>query len=156
MKIDADSAKVGFPPPLIYIGLLLLGLALERVMPIALNLPPMGRYLGGGLLILAGCGLAAAALGLFRQIGTKPEPWKTTSAIVRSGIYARTRNPMYLGMAMAYAGLGLAFSSLSVLLLLPVLIVLVQGQVIAREEAYLEAKFGDEYRQYRSDVRRWF
>lgn len=155
MKIDADSAKVGFPPPLIYIGLLLLGLALERVMPIALNLPPMGRYLGGGLLILAGFGLAAAALGLFRQIGTKPEPWKTTSAIVRSGIYARTRNPMYLGMAMAYTGLGLAFSSLSVLLLLPVLIVLVQGQVIAREEAYLEAKFGDEYRQYRSNVRRW-
>ena len=155
MDIDTDSAKVSFPPPLIYLGMLLLGLALERFLPIHLELTPIGRYLGGGLLILAGLGYAVAALGLFRSAGTKPEPWKTTSAIVRSGVYARTRNPMYLGMAMIYAGLGFVFSSLAVLLLLSVVILLIQSQVIAREERYLESKFGEEYRQYKDNVRRW-
>jgi protein-S-isoprenylcysteine O-methyltransferase Ste14 len=155
MEIDTDSAKVSFPPPLIYLGTLLLGLALERFLPIQLGLTPIGRYLGGGLLILAGLGYAAAALGLFRSAGTRAEPWKTTSAIVRSGVYARTRNPMYLGMAMVYTGLSLVFSSLAALLLLPVVILLIQSQVIAREERYLESKFGEEYLQYKANVRRW-
>ncbi len=155
MQIDQDSAKVTVPPPFIYLGMLLLGLALERFLPFHVQLTPIGRYLGGGLLILAGLGYAIAALGLFKRAGTKPEPWKTTSAIVNSGVYARTRNPMYLGMAMFYAGIGLMLSSVAVLLLLPMVIILIQTQVIAREEHYLESKFGEEYRQYKARVRRW-
>lgn len=155
MDVDVDSAKVTFPPPFVYIGLLLVGLALDHVLPWSIKLTVIGRYVGGGLLIAAALAFLLAASGRFRKAGTELKPWKTTSAIVGEGVYAFTRNPMYLGMALFMAGLGFLFSSLGVILLLPVAIVLIQTQVIAREERYLEAKFGDEYRIYKSRVRRW-
>lgn len=155
MDVDADSAKVTFPPPFIYLGMLLLGLALDRILPWSVHLTGIGRYAGGGLLILAALGYLLSASGRFRKAGTDVKPWKTTSAIVAEGVYAFTRNPMYLGMALLFAGLGLLFSSLGVFLLLPVVIIIIQTQVIAREERYLEAKFGDEYRNYKARVRRW-
>lgn len=155
MDVDADSAKVTFPPPFVYIGMVLLGLALDRVLPWSVDLTKIGRYVGGGLLIAAALAFLLAASGRFRKAGTELKPWKTTSAIVGEGVYAFTRNPMYLGMALFMAGLGLLFSSLSVILLVPFAIAIIQTQVIAREERYLEAKFGDEYRVYKSRVRRW-
>jgi protein-S-isoprenylcysteine O-methyltransferase Ste14 len=155
MDVDVDSAKVTFPPPFVYIGMVLLGLALDRVLPWSIELTAIGRYAGGGLLIFAALACLLAASGRFRKAGTDVKPWKTTSAIVGDGVYAFTRNPMYLGMALFMAGLGLLFSSLGVILLLPVAIALIQTQVIAREERYLEAKFGDQYRVYKSRVRRW-
>lgn len=155
MDVDVDSAKVTFPPPFVFIGLVLLGLALDRALPWSIELTEIGRYVGGGLFALAGMAFLLAASGRFRKAGTELKPWKTTSAIVGEGVYAFTRNPMYLGMALFMAGLALLFSSLGVILLLPVAIALIQTQVIAREERYLESKFGDEYRVYKSRVRRW-
>jgi protein-S-isoprenylcysteine O-methyltransferase Ste14 len=155
MDIDQDSAKVSFPPPFVFLGMLLLGLALDRIMPWSLELTWIGRYVGGGILIAAGLMFIMSAMGMFRKAGTDVKPWKTTSAIVATGVYRFTRNPMYLGMAMLYTGLGLAFSSLGAFLLLPVLILIIRTQVIAREERYLEGKFGDDYRAYKARVRRW-
>ncbi len=155
VDVDADSAKVTFPPPFIYLGMLLLGLALDRILPWSVRLTDIGRYGGGGLLIVAALIYLLAASGRFRKAGTDVKPWKSTSTIVAEGVYALTRNPMYLGMALLYTGLGLLFSSLGVILLLPVLLVIIQTQVIAREERYLEGKFGDEYRNYKARVRRW-
>ncbi len=155
VDVDSDSAKVTFPPPFIYLGMLLLGLALDRILPWSVGLTDIGRYGGGGLLILSALIYLLAASGRFRKAGTDVKPWKTTSAIVVEGVYAFTRNPMYLGMALFYAGLGLLFSSLGVFLLLPMLLAIIQTQVIAREERYLESKFGDEYRKYKTRVRRW-
>ncbi len=83
------------------------------------------------------------------------DPWRASSALVTSGPYRFTRNPMYLGMASLYAGIALAFGLLwSLALLLAVLVVIDRG-VIAREERYLERRFGDEYRIYKQQVRRW-
>jgi protein-S-isoprenylcysteine O-methyltransferase Ste14 len=155
MDIDQDSAKVSFPPPFVFLGMLLLGLVLDRIMPWSLELTWIGRYVGGGILVAAGLLFIMSAMGMFRKAGTDVKPWKTTSAIVDSGVYRFTRNPMYLGMAMLYAGLGLAFSSLGAFILLPVLILIIRTQVIAREERYLEGKFGQSYLDYKSRVRRW-
>ena len=135
MDIDSDSAKVSFPPPLIFVGTLLLGLALDRVMPWSLELTWIGRYVGGGLLTVVGLAVGVSAMGLFRKFGTDVKPWKTTSAIVADGVYRFTRNPMYLGMAMLYIGFAFALSSLGAILLLPILIVIIRTQVIAREDA---------------------
>ena len=77
------------------------------------------------------------------------------TALVDTGIYRFTRNPMYVGMALLYAGLALGFASGAALLLLPVVLVIIQTQVIAREERYMEAKFGANYLDYKRRVRRW-
>jgi len=92
---------------------------------------------------------------LFRRAGTTPNPTKPTTALVLRGPYRFTRNPMYLGFAALYLGVTLLVNSLWPLLLFPAVVGLVQGRVIAREEAYLEAKFGNEYRAYKMRVRRW-
>jgi len=84
------------------------------------------------------------------------KPWKASSAFVTEGVYRWTRNPMYLGMALAYAGAALLLDSLVALLLLIPLVFVIQKEVIAREEAYLEDRFGERYRRYKADVRRWF
>lgn len=149
-------AGVVAPPPLLYLGALLAGLGLDRLA----GLPDLGpetlpRLLAGGALGLAGAAVALPALLGFRRAGTHAEPWKPSSALVTGGVYRVTRNPMYLGLSLLYLGLALAAGSLGALALLPPLLLLVRYGVIGREERYLEARFGEDYRAYRSRVRRW-
>ncbi|HSG34810.1 MAG TPA: isoprenylcysteine carboxylmethyltransferase family protein [Sphingomonadaceae bacterium] len=156
LKADEDSAKVGFPPPFVYLGFLLLGKLADRLAGFSLPLGQPVRIAAVAILVTLGLLVVAAALFRFRQAGTDPEPWKTSSTIVRRGIYRVTRNPMYLGMALAYLGLALGLASPAALALFPVVIWVIRTQVIAREERYLEAKFGGDYLSYKADVRRWF
>lgn len=156
MKVAEDSAKVSFPPPLVFVGTLLLGLAAERLTgPLTLGLGWTPAILLGGGLFAAGLALDLLAVGLFRRAETRPEPWQPSTRIVAGGIYGRTRNPMYLGMALIYAGLAILFDGPIALVLLPGVLAIIQTEVIAREERYLETKFGEEYRSYKSRVRRW-
>ena len=156
MKVDEDSARVGFPPPLVFLGTLLLGLAAERLTgPLTLGLGRMPAILLGAALFAAGFALDLLAMGRFRRAETRPEPWQPSTRIVTAGIYGRTRNPMYLGMALIYAGLAILFDGPIALLLLPAVLAVIRTKVIAREESYLEAKFGEEYRSYKRRVRRW-
>lgn len=156
MAVEPDSAGVRFPPPLIYLGAVLLGLLAERFV----SLRSFGidwRLLAttGVLLFVAGVAMMLAAAGLFRRLGTNAPPTQPTTLIVTTGPYRWTRNPMYLAMALIYAGLAIGFDGPIALALLPLVLIIIQTQVIAREERYLEAKFGDEYRRYKVEVRRW-
>jgi protein-S-isoprenylcysteine O-methyltransferase Ste14 len=155
MKPDEDSAKVTFPPPFIYLGMLLLGLLADRLLGISLPLSQPVRFAALGMLAVLGLAIGLPAQTRFSRAGTDVKPWKTTSSIVREGAFRFTRNPMYLGMALLYLGLALGLASVSALVLLPLLLLVIQTQVIAREERYLEAKFGEEYRSYKAAVRRW-
>lgn len=141
-------------PPSLTLAAFLAGCALELVWP---------TQLGGGWLralagiALAGAGVAgiAAAMRQFRAAGTNIETDRPSEAIVTSGLYGRSRNPIYLGMAAILVGLGLAVDSLWVLgMLIPLLLALRWG-VVAREERYLARKFGEPYRAYTQRVRRW-
>ena len=152
---DDDSAKITFPPPLIYLGILALGVLADRLLGFAWLLAMELRIAALIALVVAGLALLLAAANRFVLAGTEVKPWKTSSAIVGQGVYRFTRNPMYLAMALIYLGLALGLASIAALVLLPVALLLVQTQIIAREERYLEAKFGDEYRGYKASVRRW-
>ncbi|MEH6756143.1 MAG: isoprenylcysteine carboxylmethyltransferase family protein [Parasphingorhabdus sp.] len=155
--LEEDSAQVKFPPPFVYIGFLLTGLVIDRWTGPICEFMSAAGYLPfiGIAVILAGLFFMIAGTSRFRQLGNNLEPWKPTNQIVRSGIYRYTRNPMYLGMALTYLGLTLVFHSPWALILLPVVIIVIRTQVIAREEHYLETKFGSEYLDYKKSVRRW-
>jgi protein-S-isoprenylcysteine O-methyltransferase Ste14 len=149
-----DRSGVRIPPPLIYVAGFLAGLALEAVFPIG-ALPfaiALVAGLVGGVLWLV---LDGSAMMRFQRARTSIVPFKPTTALVTSGPYRFTRNPMYVGMAFLYLGLALAFGVIWALALIPLVLLAVDRLVIAREERYLEAKFGEEYRDYMRSVRRW-
>jgi protein-S-isoprenylcysteine O-methyltransferase Ste14 len=149
-----DHPGVIARPPRIVLATLFLGLALEWLGPTHL---PGGalRVASGVALVAVGVALMAAAMRQFRAAGTHVETWRPAQTIVTWGVYARTRNPIYVAMLAIYAGLALLADSIWLLgLLVPLALVLRYG-VIAREERYLEAKFGEPYRAYRAKVRRW-
>jgi protein-S-isoprenylcysteine O-methyltransferase Ste14 len=147
------TAGVIAPPPLIYLLPLVAGLVLDRRVPIGALPEGPARLLG--TLSLAGVAVAIVALVAFHRAGTRPEPWKPTAALVTTGPYRISRNPMYLGFTFLYLGLSLWFGGYWCLVFLPLVLVVMTIGVIRREEAYLERLFGDEYRAYRARVRRW-
>jgi protein-S-isoprenylcysteine O-methyltransferase Ste14 len=151
---DPDTSGVRIPPPLFYIGGFLVGVALELAMPI--DRPPLAITLAGALIGAAlWLALDGAAMLFFRRAGTSMVPFNPTTALVTTGPYRRTRNPMYLGMAFLYIALALAFGVIWPLIVLPLVIAAVDQLVIAREEAYLVRKFGQPYCDYMARVRRW-
>ncbi|MDF1503584.1 methyltransferase [Roseisolibacter sp. H3M3-2] len=157
MPSDRDTAGVIAPPPLLYLGTLGAALLVERVLwrPLPTGLAWGARATLALVLLAVAVALLVGALGGFRAARTPPEPWKATRAIVDTGVYARTRNPMYLAFALVYLALALALDSGTALLGVVPLLALVQWGVVRREERYLDARFGDEYRAYRARVRRW-
>ena len=152
--VDQDSAQVRFPPPLIVLRMLLLGLAAEPAFGLpridVAALRPIGLVVGG----LGAAILASGLFGFFRA-GNDPEPWKKDTALVTSGLYRFSRNPMYLGMVLVQLGIALFAQSIGGLVSVPLAILLIDRFVIAREEPHLVATFGEEYRAYCARVRRW-
>jgi protein-S-isoprenylcysteine O-methyltransferase Ste14 len=148
----ADNSRVVAPPPLIYGGALLIALLLHWLAP----LPIFGRTFWPGLaLVVFGVALAVWGRNTLVAAGTNVNPYRPSTAIVASGPYRFSRNPLYVSLTLLYVGLTLVFNTWwGFILLLPVLIVMHFG-VIAREERYLENKFGETYRNYRARVRRY-
>jgi protein-S-isoprenylcysteine O-methyltransferase Ste14 len=151
---DRDTSGVRIPPPLIYIAGFMAGVALELAFPIP-SLPLALAVVAALIGLAIWLALDGAAMLHFRRARTSMIPMKPSSALVTSGPYGFTRNPMYLGMAVLYVALALALGVIWALAFLPVVIFAVGRLVIAREEPYLERKFGDDYRDYKTRVRRW-
>lgn len=152
--VDPDSAQVRFPPPLVVLGSLFLGVGLGRIA----GLPDLEiAWLRPAGIVICALGFAILGTGLigFFRAGNDPEPWKKDTALVTSGLYRFSRNPMYLGMVTVQLGVALFAQSIGGLLSVPLAIVLVDRFVIAREERHLVATFGEAYRAYCKRVRRW-
>lgn len=145
-----DNPRVRVPPPLIFAGLLALGLVIDSA---RFRFGPV--QLAGFALGIAGLALIAISLGLFAGAKTRPEPWQPASSLVDRGLYRFTRNPMYLGMALLSLGVALAFSSLPGAILALAALVIIDRTVVTREEAYLKRRFGPDYVAYTRRVRRW-
>jgi protein-S-isoprenylcysteine O-methyltransferase Ste14 len=149
-----DTSGVAFPPPLLYVAGFLVGLGLEVAFPV--GRPPLTVTLVGVLIGAAGWLLLdGAAMRSFGRVKTSMIPFKPSTALVTDGPYRFTRNPMYVGMAFLYVALAFALGLLWPLAVLPLVLLAVDRLVIAREEPYLERRFGEDYRAYRARVRRW-
>jgi protein-S-isoprenylcysteine O-methyltransferase Ste14 len=151
-KQDSPGVKV-FPPG-IYAVALIVGVVISRRLP-ALNLPHRLETIAGGALIAAWLVLMLAAIRVMRRENASIRPDRPSQALVVTGPFRFTRNPLYLGLVFVYCGLAILLNALWALLLLPAVIVIMRRWVIDREEAYLERAFGAEYRDYKARVRRW-
>ena len=109
----------------------------------------------GGVLVVIGLALAVAAAVEFRRARTTIIPHEEPSAIVTSGVYRLSRNPIYLGDALILTGLGLRWDSVLALVLVPVFVAVITARFIVPEEGRLKARFGAEYAAWAARVRRW-
>ena len=155
MTGERDSPGVIAPPPLIYIAGLPAGFALQRRLPA----PRIARKVAapaGAVLLVAGVALAASFITAFRHAKTPVDVRKAPTALVTTGPYRLTRNPGYLALALVSAGIALLSGALWPLFLLVPTVIVVDRGVIAREERYLERKFGGDYVEFTRRTRRWF
>jgi protein-S-isoprenylcysteine O-methyltransferase Ste14 len=157
MAADRDSSGVTILPPFVYLAGLVIGYAIEWFWP--LPIAPAGLAIAlrllGVLVIIGGAGLIGSAMSRFRSAGTSPDPHEPTTTIATTGPYKFTRNPMYLGMTLILGGLAFLGNALWPLIAVIPVVWWIHTQVIAKEEAYLEAKFGAEYLALKARVRRW-
>ena len=151
----SDNANVVVRPPVLWILLVAAGIGLDYLFP--LPFMPEGfpePWVGGGIW-LAGFALAVIAIRQFRRAGTEVQTHTPTAMIVDAGVFAFSRNPIYLGAHIGTVGVAIAFNSLWILSTLAPFYLVIRYGVVAREEAYLERKFGDAYLAYKARVRRW-
>jgi len=155
MSTSIDNPGVAVLPPLLYGSALVFVLAIRSFWPMPILEHSMA--LSTGLALIA-CGAAIAIWGrrTMHAAGTNISPLRPATALVTTGPFRFSRNPLYFAITLVYFGLTLAFNTWwGIDVLVPILIIMHRG-VVLREERYLEQKFGETYDQYRSTVRRYF
>jgi len=151
---ERDDPGIKVPPPLIYLLPLLLGLILDRKAHVPFLPSGVVRIIGWPLI---GCGVLIA--GWWRKTMRDADaPVRTDRPVPRlttAGPFAYSRNPAYRSLTMIYAGIAALRNSLWAILFLPLVMYVIQREVIGREERYLERTFGEEYLAYKARVRGW-
>ena len=144
------------PVPWVFVLAYLFGAALESMGRRAIS-PDTARVttIAGVVLFVAGAVLAGWGLAIFRSVRTTTVPGEASKKLVTWGPYRFTRNPMYVGLSLAYLGEAGLLKQIYPVLLLPLVIAYVNWTVIPVEEARLKEVFGGDYERYRSKVRRW-
>src|SRR5919109_1643651 len=155
MTDTADTAQVAIRPPIAWLLAVLVGLALDWLMPLPFMPAALPAGWIGGAVFAIALALLAWAITTITRAGSNVPTNKPTTTIVESGPYRFTRNPIYLGMFLGLIGLAIALDNLWLLIMLVPFALVIRYGVVAREEAYLERRFGEVYRDYRSRVRRW-
>jgi protein-S-isoprenylcysteine O-methyltransferase Ste14 len=154
MNPKTDHAPITVDAPVLLAIAILLTALLQWFIPLPF-FPSLPSRILGAILFVAGFAFGFPALRGMLNAKTSPNPHRPTNSLVFDGTYRFTRNPMYLGMLISYAGLFIFFQNPWFLLILPILVWLFTTWVIIPEEKYLEGKFGKEYLDFKGRVRRW-
>jgi protein-S-isoprenylcysteine O-methyltransferase Ste14 len=155
MNEDSETAGVVVPPPVIFGGLLALGLLLGRGTPSDTRVAAFASGVGTAP-IDAGVLLGALTIAKLKSLGTNANPFAPAAALATDGPFRYTRNPAYVGATSLYIGIALRARSLPALVLLPVALALLDRLVVDPEERYLARRFGEAYRTYYDATPRWF
>lgn len=154
-RANADAAGVVIPRPLLVLGVLIvIGLQIF----LGGSFLPDGwtwfQYAVGIPLIVLGAGLVAWTARTMLGARTTPDPTRADSTLLTTGPFRISRNPFYLGTIVAFLGIAVAFDG-AWLLLAPLWLAVMANLQAAREERYLDRRFGQPYAEYRQRVRRW-
>ena len=157
MTGDAAHRSLWQTSDAIFGGALIVGIILSLISPLSMpdNLPRWLYIISGGGLIFGGIAILVLTKQQMDHAHQPTAPGRATTRLITEGIFQFSRNPMYLGLVFAFGGIGLFFKAGWLLILLIPLVILSHYVLILPEEKYLNAKFGDEYKQYRKSVRRW-
>ena len=141
----------------VYGAILVVSFALDYLWPLSFGVPSgsLLPHLIGAPLLFGGSLIIFFSKKELIRLGQPSEPRKPTTRIVTGGLYKYSRNPMYTGLTLCFAGLGIAIDKPWLLILLVPTVIIVQQLLIRPEERYLEAKFGEEFVHYKNTVRRW-
>ena len=154
-QMSNDHAGVIVLPPLAYVPPILAGLLLHFLWTPLRFFPEWSIGPAVGLpLVVAGVLLLAWAKRTMLSAGVDPNPYEPTTAIVATGLYAVSRNPIYVSATVVYVGIAFVVNMVWPIVFLPVGIVLMYYGVIAHEESYMEREFGEEFLKYKARVRR--
>jgi protein-S-isoprenylcysteine O-methyltransferase Ste14 len=149
-----ENPGIRVPPPLIYLAPLVSGLLIDRKFHFPFLPRRVARILGWTLLS-GGVLLSSWFRRTMREVDAPIRTDKPVPSLATGGPFCYTRNPGYLSMAMIYAGVAVQRNALWAILFLPAVLLVIQREVIGREERYLERAFGEEYLRYKTSVRRW-
>ena len=155
---NGSTTGVRIRPPFLLLGGIALGFVMDHVLPLPRVIPrddSLLHKLIPTLILLVGFAIAAIAIRNFMRSSTPVPSTQPTRVLVTTGIHAWSRNPIYLGMLLLYVGIGVAVRSPWILTFALPIMLIVRFAVVSKEEAYLELHFGEEYRTYKSRVRRW-
>ncbi len=152
---ESQVPKLVAPPPAIFAVAIIVGAIVNRAYGFGGGGGGVWSF-GGGAVIVLGVALSFWSIQQYRRANTSPDPKHRAEALVTGGPYRYSRNPIYIATALMQVGFGIAVNMPGVVFaVIPALYILRKG-VILREEAYLEELFGEEYKDYKSQVRRWF
>jgi protein-S-isoprenylcysteine O-methyltransferase Ste14 len=157
-EIVMDKANVRIPPPVIAMAGICIGVTAHYIV-VPLTAPylwPAFRICCGVILGIGGLAAIGLSFSLFKRTGQKPEPWTPTPTLISKGTYRYSRNPMYVGLALFQSGIGISTGVFWITVMVLPALIAIHYLVVLPEEEYLLRKFGDEYQQYKSSVRRWF
>jgi protein-S-isoprenylcysteine O-methyltransferase Ste14 len=144
------------PVPWVFVLAYLLGVLLGRCVRFDFSMVPRAASLAAGVaLFSAGALIAGSALTIFHRVHTTTVPGQSSKRLVEWGPYRFTRNPMYVGLSLAYLGEAALMRQLWPVPLLVLVIIYLQSTVIPLEESRLREVFGEDYAEYCGRVRRW-
>jgi len=153
---NKDGAKVRFPPPLVFLGAIIAGVIVQRMAtPLSLQVAAGIRVAAGVLILVCGTSLVISARIWFTRTGQSPIPWRPTPELILRGPYRFTRNPMYVGVTLFVVGLGLTLNNIWISLFAAPALLVVHFIAVLPEERYLAEKFGESYRNFHAQVRRY-
>ena len=151
---EQDNAGIVTHPPFFYILAGLVGWGINVLYPLSFGMPDLNTPVSITVFVL-GLIIFVLSVKTFKENEQSPSVHASQPKVLRTGIYGYSRNPIYVAASLWLVSVSLYFDNVWMLIMLAPLLIFMTSQVIKKEEAYLEGKFGDDYRDYKKKVRRW-